>query len=112
MAKEPKAVKEKVYFRYAWSMDKFMEYKNRLSFDYFNSDEFCEAWDEFLLYRSVIKLPLTEYGAYSNLLELHKISQGDIAKAIASIRQTIGSGKWQTFYEPKTYVKQYIAPQL
>ena len=101
------------YAYYEWDEEKWEGYKKRMKVDYFQHEEFVEAWDEFILYRSVIvKSPLTEYGAYTNLLELHRIALDDVHKAIASINYTVGSGKWTGLFEPKNYFKKYEIPNL
>lgn len=101
-----KQEKEKRFHTYVWDMEKFNNYLSRLPHNYMENPEFNEAWEEFILYRGRIKAPLSEYGAYTNLIELCKIAGDDVDKAIASIRYTIGSGKWLALFEPKNYMKQ------
>lgn len=93
------------YAYYEWDEQVWNTYKGKVPFNYFQRPDFAEAWEQFTLYRSLIKSPMTEYAAYTNLLKVHRIAAGDIDKAIAAINQTIEIGKWTGIFEPKDYVK-------
>lgn len=97
------------YAYYQWNPDEWERHRSKIPFNYFQSPEFCEAWDQFVLYRDLSKAPMSEYAGYTNLLTVHRIADGDIDKAIAAINQTIEIGKWTGIFEPKNYFKKYEA---
>lgn len=63
----------------------------------FDSDEFKEAWGDWVEYRISIKLPLTKLAATRQLNRCRKMGQ---AVSLKQIDRSITSGKWPDIYEP------------
>jgi hypothetical protein len=64
-----------------------------------------ELWKEFRKYRTRIKAPLTNHAEMLCLADLTKIVEDGFDQD-ESINQTLKSGKWKSFYEPKNKPKK------
>jgi len=68
----------------------------------FKSQEFCDAWGNWVSHRKEIKKPLTPQSVKQQLAEMSTWGE---QRAIAAIRHTIGKG-WQGLAEPDTRAAQ------
>lgn len=71
----------------------------------FNSEAFQEAWDDFKRHRRRLKKPMTEYTEELTMKKLMKLSDGNEAKSIRILRQSIAEG-WIGIFELKKEAKE------